>query len=171
MREGTGKVFEMGVVPRRVWEAQTLGMAPSQSSVLRRQGLQVLQERSRQKAQRLPWQKLWNVWKKVRAHQLRRVNGEVRSFGSLAFAIAFSGMDVFWVEGEKFSVDNTRSLRQVWAGPCWEGLWPLMRDVVEMRTTASRWNVLRNEEALRSFTVWTTHQWLQIQWATCLRSL
>ena len=30
---------------------------------------------------------------------------------------------------------------------------------------------LPNEEALRSLTVWATHQWLQIQWATSLRSL
>ena len=49
-------------------------------------------------------------------HQLQRVNGEARGFGALACALAFGGMDVFWVEGEKFSVDNTRSLRQVLEG-------------------------------------------------------
>ena len=52
--------------------------------------------RSHQKAQRLPWQKLWNVWKKVRAHQLRRVSGEVRSFGSLAFPLLSAERTFFW---------------------------------------------------------------------------
>ena len=47
------------------------------------------------------------------------MNGEGRGFGSLAFALAFCGMDDFWVEGEKFSIDVTRSLRQVWERPCW----------------------------------------------------
>ena len=48
-----------------------------------------------------------------------------------------------WTEGEEISEDDTRSLQQVWRGPCWEGLRPCLdpRDVLRMRTTASRWNV------------------------------
>ena len=48
-----------------------------------------------------------------------------------------------WTEGEEISEDDTRSLQQVWPGPCWEGLRPCLdpRDVLRMRTTASRWNV------------------------------
>ena len=43
--------------------------------------------------------------------------------------------------------DVARNLRQVWEGPCWEGMWPFVEpflepwDASEMPATASRWNV------------------------------
>ena len=41
-------------------------------------------------------------------------------------------------KARKSGVDDTWSLRKVWEGPCWEGLWPRLdsRDVLGMRTTA-----------------------------------
>ena len=35
--------------------------------------------------------------------------------------------------------------KNVWEGPCWEGVWPYLDpwDVVRLRTTSSFWNVLK----------------------------
>ena len=128
--------------------------------------------RSPEKPNRLPWQKLW--------HNVQRMSGEIRCFGSLDFALAFGGIEfqgevdehitlssgslltwetrggmaarkaligtvtsTFGPRTRKSAKTTPRSLRQVWEGPCWEGMWPFLEpwDALEMRATASRWNV------------------------------
>ena len=66
--------------------------------------------------------------------------------------------------------NNVACLRQVaqqWCPDTSE----YVEDIMDSLTEEEFDTLLPNEEALRSFTVWATHQLLRIRWATSLRSL